>query len=607
MGKDKKKDKYEKELAKLNETEEEKRARRLAKKAKKEAKRQGVPEMAGYSNDANPWGDANLGDNFVWGKKLERDKANGIKDSGSREAQKRRRAELAVELEKVKRAREVRETEKEAWEEERRLLEREREQMAYVDNEQREDRFQLEQTKLRAHIRVREGRARPIDILAESITLLEDDCAPERALDIELHEPMRVFEHMNERELTELRADIASSAELDDANSKFWGAMAHMCEHLTREAISREGGGASGLHTEVQSDVSDMLCSKTREQLDQLHDQITERLGGGEAVDSDYWESVLAQLRVTRARATLDAVYNQLRQRRRELCGGPAQVREPEPEPGEDEEVAAATSAAGGGAAASSSGRFSPELLPEEEVDFGSDDEVAEAGAAASTAVEESDEPGRYSPVLLTAQQVNRDDAVDENEDYRQLQALRARVKSRAMDVNAPKEDGDNQLVMAESGKGMEQGEARFSFEVPLDQKVAWWHDKYRPRKPKYFNRVHTGYEWNKYNQTHYDHDNPPPKMVQGYKFNVFYPDLIDRTQVGMGVGPLICSPVCTMQSPCARAFRHTHEVFSSTHQAPGSQMAVNKQSTSSQQQTHLIPSFTACTWSTLLHISSQP
>ena len=42
---------------------------------------------------------------------------------------------------------------------------------------------------------------------------------------------------------------------------------------------------------------------------------------------------------------------------------------------------------------------------------------------------------------------------------------------------------------------------------------VYWWHDKYRPRKPKYFNRVHTGYEWNKYNQTHYDHDNPPPKV----------------------------------------------------------------------------------------------
>jgi len=57
------------------------------------------------------------------------------------------------------------------------------------------------------------------------------------------------------------------------------------------------------------------------------------------------------------------------------------------------------------------------------------------------------------------------------------------------------------------------------------------WQEKYRPRKPRYFNRVKTGYDWNKYNQTHYDHDNPPPKTVQGYKFNVFYPDLIDKTK----------------------------------------------------------------------------
>merc|ERR1712230_232363 len=53
----------------------------------------------------------------------------------------------------------------------------------------------------------------------------------------------------------------------------------------------------------------------------------------------------------------------------------------------------------------------------------------------------------------------------------------------------------------------------------------------YRPRKPRYFNRVHTGFEWNKYNQTHYDSDNPPPKVVQGYKFNIFYPDLIDKSK----------------------------------------------------------------------------
>ena len=39
------------------------------------------------------------------------------------------------------------------------------------------------------------------------------------------------------------------------------------------------------------------------------------------------------------------------------------------------------------------------------------------------------------------------------------------------------------------------------------------------------------GYEWNKYNQTHYDSDNPPPKVVQGYKFNILYHDLIDKSK----------------------------------------------------------------------------
>ncbi|KAI6670142.1 hypothetical protein NL676_005027 [Syzygium grande] len=70
----------------------------------------------------------------------------------------------------------------------------------------------------------------------------------------------------------------------------------------------------------------------------------------------------------------------------------------------------------------------------------------------------------------------------------------------------------------------MEEGDAAFGAEVNLGSPVDLWDGKYRPRKLKYFNRVHPGYEWNEYNQTHYDHDNPPPKIMQGYKFNVFLP-----------------------------------------------------------------------------------
>jgi hypothetical protein len=73
---------------------------------------------------------------------------------------------------------------------------------------------------------------------------------------------------------------------------------------------------------------------------------------------------------------------------------------------------------------------------------------------------------------------------------------------------------------------------------------------RYAPRKPKYFNRIHTGYEWNKYNQTHYDTENPPPKVVQGYKFNIFYPELLDKTiaptyRYVVGLAEAICEASC--------------------------------------------------------------
>jgi hypothetical protein len=74
-------------------------------------------------------------------------------------------------------------------------------------------------------------------------------------------------------------------------------------------------------------------------------------------------------------------------------------------------------------------------------------------------------------------------------------------------------------------------GETVFNDVVQLNNNNYIWASKYKPRKPRYFNRVKTGYEWNKYNQMHYDLENPPPKVIQGYKFNIFYPDLIDKTK----------------------------------------------------------------------------
>ena len=88
----------------------------------------------------------------------------------------------------------------------------------------------------------------------------------------------------------------------------------------------------------------------------------------------------------------------------------------------------------------------------------------------------------------------------------------------------------NNEMMKLESQE-LGDGETVFNDVVQLNNNNYIWASKYKPRKPRYFNRVKTGYEWNKYNQMHYDLENPPPKVIQGYKFNIFYPDLIDKTK----------------------------------------------------------------------------
>lgn len=61
-------------------------------------------------------------------------------------------------------------------------------------------------------------------------------------------------------------------------------------------------------------------------------------------------------------------------------------------------------------------------------------------------------------------------------------------------------------LYRAEAEKDLDEEEELFNLEESIANPTSYnWEDKYRPRKPRYFNRVHTGYEWNKYNQTHYE------------------------------------------------------------------------------------------------------
>jgi hypothetical protein len=304
------------------ETEDEKRRRRLAKRAAKEARRRDDSLLAGYSNSANPWNDPNLDDQFVWNKKVQRVDAEEERTGEGSIAHKKQRRQLADELLKVKEAREQREREREDWEKERRELDRQREQMSYDVNEKREDAFQLRQEHSRALKRVEEGRARPVDILAASLAALLPDgptlectvpcealvskrSAPQRRVHSHddtcgycSQDPLLMLDESGENELRELLTDCSRIGELDAAHSRFWGAMAHVCEEALQASLAVRSLGhgdlpvptlsanlswqapearLSSMQRQVRDEIDDMLQQKSTAELDDLERQIAEQ------------------------------------------------------------------------------------------------------------------------------------------------------------------------------------------------------------------------------------------------------------------------------------------------------------------------------------------
>ncbi|KAF3441760.1 hypothetical protein FNV43_RR15675 [Rhamnella rubrinervis] len=502
----------------------------MAKKAQKKAMRASKmlksQTVSGYSNDSNPFGDANLNEKFVWRKKIERDVGQGVPlDMFSVKAEKQRQKERMAEIEKVKKRREERALEKAQHEEEMAQLARERARAEFQDWEKKEEEFHFDQSKIRSEIRLREGRIKPIDVLSKHLNGSND-------FDIEINEPYLVFKGLTVKEMEELRDDIKMHLDLDRATPthiEYWEALLVVCDWELAEARKKDAldrarvrgeeppadllAEERGLHSSIESDVKNLLEGKSYGELEAMQSQIELQMRSGTAKVVEYWEAVLKRLHIYKAKACLKEIHTKmLRQYLQRL-----------EQPVDDEEKLEAVNV----------------LEPiEEESEHGLEDAHTyspEPMKEETEAIEE--EAGSFSPELMHGDE--NEEAIDPEEDRAILERKRMAVleeqqrriqEAMASKPPAPSEDNFEMKAMKSMGT-MEEGDAVFGSgaEVNLDSQVYWWHDKYRPRKPKYFNRVHTGYEWNKYNQTHYDHDNPPPKIVQGYKFNIFYPDLVEK------------------------------------------------------------------------------
>ncbi|CAF3946016.1 unnamed protein product [Rotaria sp. Silwood2] len=117
-------------------------------------------------------------------------------------------------------------------------------------------------------------------------------------------------------------------------------------------------------------------------------------------------------------------------------------------------------------------------------------------------------EQAHYSPILKNINELDieiQKRCIDEIDDAKKLKQRQPVMKSGSMQTNIKHISQD----FVENFKDLAADDSTIINTIPID-----------------------GYDWNQYNRTHYDRNNPPPKTVQGYKFNIFYPNLNDKTMI---------------------------------------------------------------------------
>lgn len=515
--------KNQKEQMKANETPEEKRSRRVKEKQFKEKKRRERmgwdTEYQHYTNQDNPFGDSHLTSTFVWSKKLEK---HGQQNATAEELEiinRQKQLENKNELEKVKKRRLERELERQQRDEDMSSMQRSREAAQFEEWKRQEDQFHLQQARLRSKIRMEDGRAKPIDLLAQYIS----DKNLDETIEMQMHEPYTYLNGLEVKDLEDLLADIKVYIELEMGNNdEYWKDLTVIVQDELHKLRKTEiEGRREGIHQTVAKDVAEIFRGKTTKQLNELKIKIEGKITNHtDGVDIGYWESLLSQLKAYMARARLRDKHQEilrqkleiLKQEQLQMTGENLKIENNEP--------------------STSNHQFKiPMEINENKKDEISSEEEEEEITQEEFLLNETKnlyEQGNYSPIYLSLNDLeNGILLITTEEDEQNLENLRNSVLPKEEE-----EDGYSKEEIAmrkEAVKGMDTDEAKFSVEAKIDSQVYLWSDKYRPRKPRYFNRVHTGFEWNKYNQTHYDMDNPPPKIVQGYKFNIFYPDLINK------------------------------------------------------------------------------
>ena len=468
-------------LAARGETMEEREERRAQRRAAR------ITAQFGYTAQENPFNDPNIADTFTWKKKDEALSASG---GGGKLSRKGQQDKTIDEIEKVRKRRRDYEEQKEEMERIRAEESRMKELENYDDWAQKEELFHLQQQKQRSAIRLVEGREKPIDVLAKNLLLFgftEQEKQNRAAvkykerynaleelenLEAELEEPHAFLHDLKLSELQELLVDIQAFLTLErDVGT------------LEVDADTSESNNTvlkywTALHLVTKAEIEFI------------------KSGGDKSRNSEATKAMVKkEIQTMLENQTIAALHKMKLDIDQKLIKGDRN----RDQPVFDDDGSGVIDLP-----------YWKAVLYELEVYLAK--------------MELSDIHSKMLVCQLERLEKKKEELGKVKQEEENEPKSELKEESNA-EVNAVVPSGVDPDI------GNLEEELGLANEVDVASNVYTWQERYRPRKPRYFNRVKTGYDWNKYNQTHYDHDNPPPKIVQGYKFNIFYPDLIDSTK----------------------------------------------------------------------------
>lgn len=495
-------------------------------------------------------------EHFVWKKKERLEKRSKRSNERDADPSEKRRA-MQLELDRIEQRRQERQRFFEDRERQRDMERLERDKAAMGNWAEREALFELEQAKKKARIRIREGRALPVDIIAVNLLLFTDtelaSSLEADNLDVDAESPLHLIRSLSVPKLEQLLRDIEPFAKLEKDRfcKEFWRVMQVCCRaEISERAMIDNGYGDELASTEMRASVSAMSLEELQDILSRKGVVSSGSSLPNSASNAEYIEQVL----VAEARILLEQMHRQIvdyrvqqssshgtRKKKNEADSVAKQVERIQQrlltELSSLETLMEKRAAIG-----------RPERLSDDEVQLmieGFWSATAKPGGCVYEESESRRTIEKFQLDLLSDKlgvHVMRKGDVPEGTTSEELleSSFRRQFASEEAERIAAEASGQAYIPSPGNYHSLEQTpddeftrgpDQQFTGEVDVhNQQKFSWADKYRPRKPRYFNRIRTTFEWNQYNRTHYDKSNPPPKVVQGYCFNIFYPDLVDKS-----------------------------------------------------------------------------